>query len=153
MAKQIYVNENGNPIEVSGTINTAELLPISGNDDTSTKEYIDTGLSGKATNDNYVVVKQTQISLSSAISVTAGQKSTLLSNEDITALGYSALDDISQMGTNYDLVGCLLTWSNNSSCIAVDTLVSSGNKVTMNVYAVTSQSVNAVRLLTWWKRK
>ena len=47
MAKQIYVDENGNPIEVSGTINTAELLPISGNDPTDTKSYIDTGLSGK----------------------------------------------------------------------------------------------------------
>lgn len=47
MAKQIYIDENGNPIEVSGTINTAELLPISGNDPTDTKTYIDTGLSGK----------------------------------------------------------------------------------------------------------
>lgn len=42
MAKQIYIDENGNPIEVSGTINTAELLPISGNDPTDTKSYIDT---------------------------------------------------------------------------------------------------------------
>ena len=47
MAKQIYIDENGNPIEVSGTVNTAELLPISGNDPTDTKSYIDTGLSGK----------------------------------------------------------------------------------------------------------
>lgn len=47
MAKQMYVDENGNPIEVSGTVNTAELLPISGNDPTDTKTYIDTGLSGK----------------------------------------------------------------------------------------------------------
>ncbi|MBO5969745.1 MAG: hypothetical protein J6S14_14730 [Clostridia bacterium] len=46
MAKQLYIDENGNPIEVSGTINTAELLPISGNDTTDTKSYIDTGLSG-----------------------------------------------------------------------------------------------------------
>lgn len=41
MAKQIYIDENGNPIEVSGTVNTAELLPISGNDPTDTKSYID----------------------------------------------------------------------------------------------------------------
>ena len=41
MAKQLYIDENGNPIEVSGTINTAELLPISGNDPTDTKSYID----------------------------------------------------------------------------------------------------------------
>lgn len=46
MAKQIYVDENGNPIEVSGTINTAELLPISGNDTTDTKTYIDNVASG-----------------------------------------------------------------------------------------------------------
>ena len=48
MAKQIYVDENGNPIEVSGTINNASMLPISANDSTDTKSYIDTGLSGKA---------------------------------------------------------------------------------------------------------
>ena len=41
MAKQMYIDENGNPIEVSGTINTAELLPISANDPTDTKSYID----------------------------------------------------------------------------------------------------------------
>lgn len=46
MAKQIYIDENGNPIEVSGTINNASMLPISGNDSTDTKTYIDTGLSG-----------------------------------------------------------------------------------------------------------
>ena len=51
MAKQIYIDENGNEIQVSGTINTAELLPISGNDSTDTKTYIDTGLSGKADNE------------------------------------------------------------------------------------------------------
>ncbi len=47
MAKQYYIDENGTPIQVSGTVNTAELLPISGNDTTDTKTYIDTGLSGK----------------------------------------------------------------------------------------------------------
>ena len=46
MAKQIYIDENGNPIEVSGTINTAELLPISGNDPTDTKTYIDGFVNG-----------------------------------------------------------------------------------------------------------
>lgn len=46
MAKQIYIDENGNPILVSGTVNTAELLPISGNDTTDTKTYIDTHIKG-----------------------------------------------------------------------------------------------------------
>lgn len=41
MAKQYYIDENGTPIQVSGTVNTAELLPISGNDSTDTKTYID----------------------------------------------------------------------------------------------------------------
>lgn len=41
MAKQIYIDENGNPIEVSGTINNASMLPISANDSTDTKTYID----------------------------------------------------------------------------------------------------------------
>ena len=46
MAKQIYIDENGNPIEVSGTINTAELLPISASDPTNTKDYIDGHVKG-----------------------------------------------------------------------------------------------------------
>ena len=48
MAKQIYIDENGNENLVSGTINNAELLPISSSDATNTKDYIDTALSGKA---------------------------------------------------------------------------------------------------------
>lgn len=51
MAKQLYIDENGNPIEVSGTINNASMLPISANDSTDTKTYIDTGLSGKVGSD------------------------------------------------------------------------------------------------------
>ena len=54
MAKQIYIDENGNENLVSGTINNAELLPISSIDTTNTKDYIDgkvstinTALSGK----------------------------------------------------------------------------------------------------------
>lgn len=47
MAKEIYIDENGNEQMVSGTINNASLLPISASDSTNTKDYIDTGLSGK----------------------------------------------------------------------------------------------------------
>lgn len=67
MAKQIYIDENGNPIEVSGTINTAELLPISGNDTTDTKTYIDNGLSEKADTSDIPAVTD----LSSNITVAA----------------------------------------------------------------------------------
>ena len=47
MAKEIYIDENGNENLVSGTINNASLLPISANDPTDTKSYIDSGLGGK----------------------------------------------------------------------------------------------------------
>lgn len=47
MAKQIYIDENGNENLVSGTINTADMLPIESGSATNTKDYIDTGLSGK----------------------------------------------------------------------------------------------------------
>lgn len=39
MAKQIYIDENGNELLVSGTINTADMLPYDNN--TSTKDKID----------------------------------------------------------------------------------------------------------------
>lgn len=74
MAKQIYIDENGNPISVSGTINNASMLPISGNDSTDTKTYIDTGLSGKADNsdiNNLYVVGTTDYTVTSALTVPA----------------------------------------------------------------------------------
>ena len=55
MAKQIYIDENGNPIEVSGTINNASMLPISANDSTDTKTYIDNVVtSGSNANGYYI---------------------------------------------------------------------------------------------------
>lgn len=47
MAKQIYIGENGNENVISGTINNASMLPISASDPTNTKDYVDSGLSGK----------------------------------------------------------------------------------------------------------
>ena len=41
MAKQIYIDENGNENLVSGTINTADTLPIASGSSTNTKDYID----------------------------------------------------------------------------------------------------------------
>lgn len=41
MAKQIYIDENGNEQLVSGTINTADMLPIESGSATNTKAYID----------------------------------------------------------------------------------------------------------------
>lgn len=52
MAKQIYIDENGNEQLVSGTINNAEMLPITSGSATNTKDYIDSKVattSGTAT--------------------------------------------------------------------------------------------------------
>lgn len=59
MAKQIYIDGNGNEQLVSGTINTADMLPIESGSATNTKDYIDSGLSGKADSSN--VYTKTQI--------------------------------------------------------------------------------------------
>lgn len=41
MSKQIYIDENGNEHLVSGTINTANMLPVDATDNRNTKAYID----------------------------------------------------------------------------------------------------------------
>ena len=41
MPKQIYIDENGNELLVSGTINSADMLPITSSSATNTKSYID----------------------------------------------------------------------------------------------------------------
>ena len=63
MAKEIYIDENGNENLVSGTINTAEMLPIESGSATNTKDYIDTGLSGKQDSIKIDTVSQTTNSL------------------------------------------------------------------------------------------
>lgn len=69
MAKQIYIDENGNEQLVSGTINNASMLPISASDSTNTKSYIDSGLSG--VNSTIATIGVTEsIFLMSAISTT-----------------------------------------------------------------------------------
>ena len=40
MAKQIYIDANGNEIEISGTINNAEILPVAAGSETSTATAI-----------------------------------------------------------------------------------------------------------------
>ena len=40
MSKQIYIDKNGNEIQVSGTVNTADMMPMSGNDSTKVSEAI-----------------------------------------------------------------------------------------------------------------
>ncbi len=41
MAKQIFIDGDGNEVPVSGTVNSADMLPISASDDTKVSEAID----------------------------------------------------------------------------------------------------------------
>ena len=68
MAKQIYIDGNGNEQLVSGTINNAEMLPIESGSATDTKSYIDSGLSGKA---NTTTLVRKSVGTTAAISVSA----------------------------------------------------------------------------------
>ena len=82
MAKQIYIDENGNEQLVSGTINNAELLPISSSDTMNTKDYIDSKVAVSrptvvATTGNTLMYDNSvkygkMISITCAIKVTAG---------------------------------------------------------------------------------
>ena len=47
MAQARYTDANGIEHLISGTINTAKMLPIESGSATNTKDYIDSGLSGK----------------------------------------------------------------------------------------------------------
>lgn len=40
MSKQIYIDSNGNEVQISGTVNTADMMPMSGNDSTKVSEAI-----------------------------------------------------------------------------------------------------------------
>ena len=55
MAKQIYIDENGNEQLVSGTINNAEMLPISSGSATNTKAYIDSVVESGSNADGYYI--------------------------------------------------------------------------------------------------
>lgn len=49
MAKQIYIDENGNEILLSGTVNSADILPITTGSGTNTKAYVDSKLNETVT--------------------------------------------------------------------------------------------------------
>lgn len=40
MAQEFYIDENGNKIPISGTVNSADMLPMSASDDTKVSEAI-----------------------------------------------------------------------------------------------------------------
>ena len=55
MAKQIYIDGNGNENLVSGTINNAEMLPITSGSATDTKSYIDGHIKGWTSLGNFTL--------------------------------------------------------------------------------------------------
>lgn len=77
MAKQIYIDENGNEQLVSGTINNAELLPIQSGSATNTKDYIDSvknDLSDNVITETYKTITSGDITADSGLSLhTANQ--------------------------------------------------------------------------------
>ena len=105
MAKQYYIDENGTPIQVSGTVNTAELLPISGNDTTDTKTYIDT----KTALSN--IIKVTSVSGTTS---GGGVLSRTFTHNLVVLGAWSSIDncivDIYKDGANFDNTGSL-TWN------------------------------------------
>ena len=42
MSKQVYIDSNGNEVQVSGTVNTADMMPMSASDSTKVKTAIGT---------------------------------------------------------------------------------------------------------------
>ena len=98
--------------------------------------------------DEAIEVHQTQVSLPSSISISAGGRAQLLNNVDIRTLPHTALDDIS--GMTKTLVGVAYYWTNGATGIPIDILVSD-NKVSLHCYFPNGGNVSAVRLLTFWK--
>ena len=41
MSKQIYIDSNGNEVLISGTVNSADMLPVEAGSGTDTKAYVD----------------------------------------------------------------------------------------------------------------
>ena len=116
----------------------------------SVADKLDDLTSGLANVGDKLIFRQTQLNLPSAVNVTAGGVFTLLGGVNLNSLTWSALDGIDDLSSK-TLVGAHLIWTNGSSCVPVNELVESGNKFSLGVYAVSSATVSAVRLLTWWK--
>lgn len=62
MAKQIYIDSQGNEHEISGTINTADMLPLSASDSQSTKDKLDE-VNEKATTQNATFEAESGVSV------------------------------------------------------------------------------------------
>ena len=91
MSKQVYIDSNGNEVQVSGTVNTADMMPMSGNDSTKVKEAI----ASKATTGN-------AISFTPETGITAAAPSAVINKTvllNLTFTGSFTLNTWKKIGT------------------------------------------------------
>lgn len=129
MAKQIYIDANGNEIEISGTINTAEILPLSASNPTPTAQAI--GNKPTNTNDNPYL----KTVFSSNITKTVG------AGADVAVSGSDI--DIAQPG--YSPVALCSMYSTSPSIVirSIDCRIVSGSNIFCVLHNITNASANA----------
>lgn len=108
MAKQIYIDGNGNENLVSGTINNAEMLPIQSGSATDTKSYIDN-------NDfRYAVIDLSSLSTTANTAQNLGALATLTSNKVTSYIQITSICLVYGAGTNYSASGCVSVNASNN---------------------------------------
>ena len=129
MAKQIYIDANGNEIEISGTINNAEILPISASDPTPTAQ----ALGNKPTNTSANPYLKTVFSSNITKTVGAGA--------DVAVLGSDI--DLAQPG--YTPIAICSMYSTSPSIVfrSFDCRIVSGSSVFCVLHNITNASANA----------
>lgn len=129
MAQEFYIDENGNKIPISGTVTSADMLPMSASDSRKVSDVIDdlNGAKARITRKKYTV--------------------TLASNTYIAPFTYFYRLDI---GSDTLLYGTPIgAWANNAAVTphiensnSVDFL--GGSAVTCDVYVFFASNVNVI---------
>lgn len=138
MAKQIYIDENGNEQMVSGTINTADMLPIESGSATNTKGYIDSGLSGKANS----TVTTGSLSVITGVSITLA-RSQLVRFGNIAFITF-AITTTANITSGTDL----LKASSGFSAIVLTDLIGVDNNDNGKPFYISGDKITANRNLT-----
>lgn len=111
MAKQLYIDENGNEHLISGTINTASMLPIDSTENTSTKDYINNGLNGKA-DANYITTQAFSLDNLSVANNTDYNYQIDVTKSGYTPIGVIQASFIGNYGTRFHF--CKLNIASNA---------------------------------------